>query len=183
MKHKHGLDRGEPGTTGWVPNGGQVKREKSMMQEASPHILQKASREGGGGWTEAGNILLPDRVAKGVVVSQAGPEASRGMLDNYRSVSGQGMEYMTPSRSPSLYQSRLWQGKENSGGRHIIICVACFFYLLRNLLRKILCSRPEWIWEFHYHPPYPVLLFKRITKAPTSWDPQDRGFTVNKNRI
>lgn len=50
-------------------------------------------------------------------MSQAWPEASQEMVDNYRWVSGQGMEYMTPSRSPYLNQSRLWQDKEKTRQR------------------------------------------------------------------
>lgn len=45
------------GTTERVPNGGRVKRAKSMVREGSPHILQMAAEGGGGGRAGAGNIL------------------------------------------------------------------------------------------------------------------------------
>lgn len=87
---------------------------------------------GGGGrtYSGAGNILAAC-VTKGVVES---PQASQEMVDNYGWLSGlielclrvkDGI-HMTPSSSPYLYQSRSLQNKENSGGCHIIFCVACF---------------------------------------------------------
>lgn len=42
------------GTTERVPDGGRVKRAKSTVREASPHILQMAAGGGGGGQLELG---------------------------------------------------------------------------------------------------------------------------------
>lgn len=46
--------RGEQESTEWARDGGKGKREKSMMREASPHILQRLQGEEGEGEQELG---------------------------------------------------------------------------------------------------------------------------------